>query len=361
MAAARFRTRGLTQFEGMLSDPRNIKRLRKRFGVSHEFSATELETYAENPFRYFLQYVLGLEPSGQPGPETDHARRGSAMHNALAALHRRTASGDSQSELTLVELLREEIERALPLGGDSPLLRALRRIERQILAARAERYKTQSDEYIASLSSSWDSPPSPAYWEVPFGNTPSEEGDDAGEQHPVVEFGASDDIVRVRGRIDRVDTGAVAGRAVFNVIDYKMSRKPQRFSPEDVELGRTLQLLVYSFAVRKLGMLDGDLFQFGYWSLNGDGFVCGLKQRSRSIKMIEADVATSLDEALNRVLPRLAQSIRDGQFPLVIDDPAEPYNAEYNAVARLTPFRSVAEVLAKSPERATRLAASDEV
>lgn len=361
MAAARFKTLGLTQYEGVLTDPRNIKRLSKRFGISHEFSATELETYAEQPFRYFLQYVLGLEPAGEPGPATDHRRRGTAMHNALAALHRRTASGDVQPELTCVELLREEIERALPFAGDSPLLRALRRIERDILAARAKRYGTQWDDYVTFLSALWDSPPTPAHWEVPFGNTPAEEGDHAGDQHPVVEFGMSDDIVRVRGRIDRVDTGSVAGRAVFNVIDYKMSRLPRRFAADDVELGRALQLLVYSFAVRKLGFVDGDLFQFGYWSLNGDGFVCGLKQGSKAVKRLEADVAAGLEDTLNRVLPRLVNSIRQGVFPLVVDDPSESYNGDYNAVARLAPFRSVAEVLAKSAERSPRPAASEEV
>lgn len=359
MATARFHTHGLTCFEGKLTDSRNIKRLRKRFGVRHEFSATELETYAENPFRYFLQYVLGLDSIGDPGPATDHSRRGSAMHAALAALHRRMATGESEPGGTLVESLREEIEKALPLAGDSPLLRALRRIEREILSTRATRYGTQWEEYVKCLSSQWDAAPSPTFWEIPFGNTPAEEGDESNEQHPVVEFGDSSDPVRVRGRIDRVDTGSIAGRAVFNVIDYKMSRSPRRFSPEDVELGRSLQLLVYSFAVRKLGVLDADLFQFGYWSLNGDGFVCGLKS-SRGVKMLEAEVAGSLEEALNRALPKLVAAIRTGVFPLVTDDPAAEYNSEYNAVARLGPFRAVAEVLEKVPVATSQLHASQE-
>ena len=359
MATARFQTRGLTPFEGMLTDPRNIKRLRKRFGVDHEFSATELETYAENPFRYFLQYVLGLDSIGDPGPATDHSRRGSAMHTALAALHRRMATGDPEPNGTLIELLQAEIDRALPLAGDSPLLRALRRIEREILSTRATRYGTQWDEYVQCLSGQWDAAPAPTLWEVPFGNAPSEEGDESQEQHPVVEFGVSDDIVRVRGRIDRIDTGSIAGQAVFNVIDYKMSRSPSRFSPDDVELGRALQLLVYSFAVRKLSLLDGDLFQFGFWSLNGDGFVCGLKN-SRSVKMLDAEVAASLEEAVNRTLPKLANAIRNGVFPLATDDPAAEYNGEYNAVARLGPFRAVAEVLEKVPAGSSHLAAPNE-
>jgi hypothetical protein len=158
-----------------------------------------------------------------------------------------------------------------------------------------------------------------------------------------------------------VDTGSVAGQAVFNVIDYKMSRAPRRFATDDVEFGRALQLLVYSFAVRKLGLVDGDLFQFGYWSLNGDGFVCGLKQGPKAVKRLETEVATGLEDILNRVLPRLVQSIRQGIFPLVVDDPSETYNGDYNAVARLGPFRSVAEVLGKSAERSPRPAASDEV
>jgi ATP-dependent helicase/DNAse subunit B len=364
MTAARFSTRGLTNYEGVLSDPRNLKRLRQRYGASHEFSATELETYAENPFRYFLTYVLGLEPLAEPGPATDHARRGSAVHAALAAMHRRVAAEGLAAHCgseALVSMLREALEKELAAPGDSPLQRSLRRIEREVLSQRAERFHAQWEGYLGCLGAQWDLPPLPTHLEVPFGNAPSEAGDEARERHPVVEFGEPTNPVRVRGRIDRIDLGSVDGKAVFTVIDYKLARSPKTFSAEDVELGRALQLVLYSFAAKRIGLVEAELFQFGFWSINGDGFTCGLKQRGKAVKPLDAETAGALEQSLDRVLPRLVDSIRSGRFPLVADDPAAMYNPDYSAVARVSSFRSVAETLAKTlPGPADRAAGSFE-
>ncbi|MBA3313890.1 MAG: PD-(D/E)XK nuclease family protein, partial [Planctomycetaceae bacterium] len=215
------------------------------------------------------------------------------------------------------------------------------------LTARADRYGVQWQEYLDAFQSLWDSPPRPVQWEVAFGNAPDEVGDENRERLPVVVFGVEDDVVRVRGRIDRIDVGAVGGKAVYTVIDYKLSRSPRTFNIDDVESGRALQLVLYAFAARRLGFLEADLFQFGFWSLTGDGFVCGLKQRTKAQKPLDPETAVSLERTLDRVLPRLVESIRNGQFPIVTGDPSETYNADHAAVARMASFRSVAEVLDK--------------
>lgn len=349
MATARFRTRGLTNYEGVLTDPRNLKRLRRRFGSRHEFSATELETYAANPFRYFLQYVLCLDPLVEPGPRTDFARRGRDLHAALAAVHRRQASlatGDDAAGL-LVEELRREIEALFAPGGDSPLRRTLRQIERDVLTKRADRYGMQWSGYREALVACWDGPPMPTRFEVPFGNMVDDDGNAIEPVNERVEFGAKADSVRVRGQIDRIDVGRCDGRAVFNVIDYKLTKSPGRFEPEDLELGRSLQLAIYAAAARRLGLVDAELFQFGFWSLDGNGFVCGFKGRMKGIPSLDSEQIVWLEETLDRVIPQLADSIRAGQFPLVPDDPAEQFNADAAAVARLGQFRSVAEWLGK--------------
>ncbi|MGC1276479.1 MAG: PD-(D/E)XK nuclease family protein [Planctomycetaceae bacterium] len=349
MATARFRTRGLTTYEGVLSDPRNLKRLRRRFGAQHEFSATELETYAANPFRYFLQYVLCLDPLVDPGPGTDLARRGRDLHAALAAMHRRQAScaTDETAAELLVEELRREIEALFAPGGDSPLRRALRQIERDVLTKRADRYGVQWNGYLKALVASWDGPPTPARFEVPFGNMVDEDGHAIEPVNARVEFGTKADSVRVRGQIDRIDVGRCDGRDVFNVIDYKLTKSPGRFEPEDLELGRSLQLAIYAAAARRLGLVDAELFQLGFWSLDGKGFVCGFKGRMNGIPSLDSEQVAWLEETLDRVVPQLAESIRSGRFPVVPDDPGEQFNADAAAVARLGQFRSVAERLGK--------------
>ena len=352
MAAARFATRGLTNYEGLLSHPVNLKRLRKRFGSKHEFSVSALETYTAHPFRFFLTAVLGLEPLADPGPGTDHSRRGMTFHSALAALHRRFAS-DATLSVTgdaLNEGLRTTIAELALQGGDSPLQRALRAIEREILTKQAGRYGSQWESYVAAMQPHWDALPLPKHFEVPFGNPPREEGDEDSERHQLVEFGPKGERVFVQGRIDRIDIGQVGGESVYNVIDYKLRRDPAAFDLDALETGRSLQLAVYACVARRMNLVDADLFQIGYWSIKGDGFVAGYKAGRKRLDRIDAELAESFDTILDRLLPQLVEQIRGGRFNVVTDDPEQRYNADCVAVARSTQFRAVAESLGKVEE-----------
>ena len=63
--------------------------------------------------------------------------------------------------------------------------------------------------------------------------------------------------VRIAGRIDRIDTGRVAGETVFNVLDYKTGGST-RFSVEAVQRGLALQLPLYALAVVEVVLADRD-------------------------------------------------------------------------------------------------------
>ncbi len=348
MATARFRTRGLTNYEGVLSDPRNRKRLRRRFSPKHEFSATELETYAAHPFRYFLRYVLGLEAPAIPGPGTDFARRGRVLHTALASLHEELSSATIEiSTETLIERLQDAIGAATSVGGDSPLQRVLRQIERDGLLKHATRYGVQWEEYLKLLAECWDSLPRPVHFETPFGNMPEEERPPETAVNPRVAFGRDGEVVYVRGQIDRIDVGHCDGQPVFIVIDYKHSKSPKRFSLEDLELGLALQLAIYAVAAQRLRLVEAELYQLGFWSLTGKGFVCGFKGRQKGIVSLDAEQVTGLEASLDGVIPQLAESIRSGWFPIVPEDPDAKYNPDVVAVARAAQFGSVADLLGK--------------
>src|SRR5262249_38262343 len=88
MNVRRFHTSGFTNFEGLLENPGNLEVLRERFSGEHEFSATQLEGYAQCPFRFLLKNVLKIEPLDSPEIETDFGRRGTLVHDVLAELHR---------------------------------------------------------------------------------------------------------------------------------------------------------------------------------------------------------------------------------------------------------------------------------
>ena len=362
MSIARFATHGLTNYEGVLNDPRNLERLRTRFGREHEFSVTELERYATDPFEFFLTSVLGVDTTNDPGPGTDRRQRGVTLHASLAALHRQLSeNGDQPSREELLAALREEIAERHRTSGDSPLLRALRAIEGEILAGYANRYVIQWDDYDEKFGGVWDGGPRPRHFEISFGNTPVEEGDEDAPRHPTVEFGAGDHAVRVRGRIDRIDIGTIEGRPVFNIVDYKLAKNLAKFSDEDLDSGRALQLVVYGAAARRLGLIVGDLYQFGYWGLEEQGFVVGMKSGPRKLTALEEEFRERIEERLDEILPRIVESIRAGHFAPNIKEDSRPHAAGYRAVARTASLRAVGEHLEKHPAALSETTESQEV
>ena len=355
MAAARYATTGLTNYEGVLHNTQNRKRLRQRYPASHQFSVTELEAYACNPFRFFLANVLRLEPTQSPAPGTDHLRRGGQVHAALAAMHRKAPSMQAESDepLTAAELtalyLTDLAQRLNVIGGDTRLQRAMHSIERRILTDRAGRFEGQWQDYLQAFGDIWDGPPETIHPEIAFGNAPEEEGDTTA--YPPAAFGpgepGSDDRVLVRGRIDRIDVGTADGQAVYNVIDYKTGGQAGK-SRADLTAGQALQLVVYAAAARQVGLVgDAALSQVGYWGVHKDGFVRGIKDGKRKFAALDPETVADIDAELHEIVPRLARRIRNGQFSIVADDPAARYYPQYVSVARTSGFAAVADALQK--------------
>src|SRR3954452_11277855 len=57
--------------------------------LNRTLSASSLQRYAECPFHYYLQYVLGVRPLEEPDEDrVDAAERGSAVHAVLEQLVR---------------------------------------------------------------------------------------------------------------------------------------------------------------------------------------------------------------------------------------------------------------------------------
>ncbi len=86
-----------------------------------------------------------------------------------------------------------------------------------------------------------------------------------------------------QGRIDRIDTGIVAGKNVFNIFDYKTG-KSLKFSRDEVKRGTALQLPLYAMAAMELLLNDRDArpWRAGYWNVAKDGF-----KENQSLKMFE--------------------------------------------------------------------------
>ena len=348
MLAARTATKGPTAFDGRLS-PKHRHRWAKRRPPGYQFSTIELETFAANPFRYFLDRVLRVERPDPPGLREDRMNRGNAMHAVLARAHRRAAKPDSAPTL---ELLREEIADLRPrrsLWADWH--RGLWETERALLAAWSEAFPDQAETYRTTFAAGWDGNPTVALLEAAFGSrTPEEEEgeDDLADRPPAALFPDEPGGVPVTGRIDRLDCGTIDGEAVYNVVDYKTGSSLPKFKPEQVAAGASLQLALYAIAARRCGLIPPDAAPHGlvYWGVKKEGPVNGV---SRGGKKPVADTLPTLEADLDTIVPRLAAAIRGGVFPICPEKAETQAAPDHARVARAAEVRGVAERLAKWP------------
>lgn len=351
---ARFHTHGFTRFEGRLGNAVNVKRLQEHFDREYQFSTTQLESYAHCPFQFFLYHVLKIAPLESPEIATDYRQRGVLVHEILTALHAasradeedETADGAAGLTERFRQLVEDRIGRQIP---SSELQRALGIVEQRLLSDWAEAYGDQWKEYADAFGTAWDSPPTPVHLETAFGDVPGDGGDASERAYDSLVFGSGTDQTHVRGRIDRIDVGRVEGQTVFNVIDYKTG-SPESFALDKVKSGRSLQLALYTLAVARLGLVapDATPFQMGYWAIREAGFVAGLKQgRKKSFDSLDQAMLDSLQTLLDELIPRLAQRIRTGAFPVFSQDDDCTRLCAYNTVCRVGQMRPLRERLEK--------------
>ena len=333
--------------EGILRGDAARRLLAVDFSAQRTFAATELERYAYCPFRFFLERIVRVEPVEDLTLEFDVLNRGRIVHNVLSHFHdrvnRRLGRSGSPLELDAAEfdaLMNEAIERSLPVEPSNPIRSAMREIDRRLVVEWMSRYRDQSRRYDAEWSG-LDAPPSPAMFEVSFG---------LGDEKPPsvgkpLEFFRDDEPIRLAGRIDRIDMGRAAGRAIFNVIDYKTGSRI-RLSPADILAGETLQLPLYAIAVAELLLSGEDALPWraGYWYVRDDGY----KPR-QALRMYDAvDGRIELDEgwedirgSLGDTVASLVRAIRRGRFPICSADDHCTGRCPYATVCRINHIRSL--------------------
>lgn len=345
MAVQRYHTSGFTVYEGRLESPTHLRSLAQSYGMQHHFSATELETYAACPFRFWLEHVIRVSVSQEPTEETDPLRRGHLVHAVLADLLANYPPGTTPEQLTsrFRELVEQQLRRQPTL---TELQQALTRIEQQLLDEWATAYGRQMAEYMEMMRQqgveTWSTP----LLEIAFGKA-GKSGDNDRAFAPL-KLGSGEGCVLLCGRIDRLDLGHHQGRLVYTVIDYKTGNPP-KFNRSEVESGRALQLVLYTLAVQRLGMAPPEAlpFQMGYWCLKETGFRAGLSSSRKKINPVDEAVWQSLVELLEETVPRLATGIRQGEF--VVDNPDRECTktCDFRTICRVNQIRPLAEQLAK--------------
>ncbi|HZZ29246.1 MAG TPA: PD-(D/E)XK nuclease family protein [Pirellulales bacterium] len=350
--AARRKSARFGPFEGLLLGAKAQERLQRHFGPEHCWSVSRLEDYAYCPYQFFAKHVLDLEELPELTLEVDYGRRGGFAHDVLAHLHRRLNKVAQQSPGDLTsddyEQVISEILDALheALQG-SPLEIALQTVDLQLIKEWLGKYVAQHADYDKSLAAStFAQPLRPAYFEVSFGLQPREspEIDQLSTNQPF-HLRCGEEVVRLSGRIDRIDTGVIGNQIVFNVLDYKTGVKKNSTLP-DVQSGLALQLPLYALAVQEL-LLAGQQalpWQVGYWWLKEKGFhTSGIPPLFElgAQGLCETEEWKSLRaEILARVVS-LVQGIRGGKFPVFGAEKNCTTNCAYSTICRINQIRSL--------------------
>ena len=220
----------------------------RRLYITHGMTISRVETFGSCPYRHFLQYGLGLVPSGTYTFQRNE--QGTFNHDVLQMFLDQAMklpewpnlSEETQTKL-LNQILRERVKK-----WDGGILTS-DTMHRYQGAGIIRGVRTS----IASMMRSFQQKQHflPMATEVPFG-TPDETGK---TRIPAIQIKTSDgDTVAFSGRIDRIDVlETETGKKYFMIVDNKMSNKEVR--QNSIVAGLQLQLPLYIRAAR-MG-LDG--------------------------------------------------------------------------------------------------------
>ncbi|MGI8783048.1 MAG: PD-(D/E)XK nuclease family protein [Acidobacteriota bacterium] len=289
----RFFSGTFTPFDGIVSSRLSRGRLAARFDPeSHTFSATQLETYATCPYRFFLRDVLRLDP--QRTEETIQGLtaldRGSLAHEILRDFFSRVSPPlDPDQKQELSDKLNRTIEQHFARAEAEGITgyRLLWEMDRQRLR---EDLLELLDRELAE--SRWI----PAEFEVWF--------DTIVVDSPV-------GPVRFKGKVDRIDrsggyTGQGAAPQAVRVIDYKTGKVYQKVKAP-FGGGRSLQLPIYMLAAQqRYGLSDMERSIAEYYFISR-------RQKFKKIEFPGRDWPRQ-SASLSHVAGTLVAGILQGQF-----------------------------------------------
>jgi len=334
--------------EGVFEGEAARRHLAERFSAERTLSPTMLEGYATCPFRFFMERVLGIEPLEELALTVDFMERGRLAHDVMAALHRRVneALGRPGSPLELdpaeyEPLLAAALDEVLPPKAAGGVRATMVEVDRRLLRSWLADYRRQHEKYDA-LFEACDEPPVPELFEVSFGRPGCGEGPSIEEPFVLETEGG---LVRISGRVDRIDVGRVAGTAVFNVIDYKTG-SPLKFSEETIRAGTTLQLPLYAFAVAEVLLAGRNPVPWtvGYWYLRDRGFKpdkCGRLYEPSDAGVEPSESWEQIRMELAGIVGRLVRGMRCGEFPVSSQDERCTSFCPFSTICRIGQVRAL--------------------
>ncbi|HLZ08214.1 MAG TPA: PD-(D/E)XK nuclease family protein, partial [Chloroflexota bacterium] len=299
-------TSSLTCFDGNVSGSALVARnATLRTGAGRAMSASALQTWAVCGYRYFLERLVGVEPTERPeeSPTIDAREGGTLVHAILQKFFDELAAvgrpGETESygpdDVARIEWIAatefaELVRRGVvghPLvwenarGSILAVLRSFLTLDSRLrMAARVR----------------------PSRFEQGFGTGRRQSTD-----WPALEIVVDSVSLRFQGKIDRIDLDSTGSHAI--VFDYKTGRvgSYQAVATDPVAAGQHLQLALYNQAVRANMPLITDV-EARFWFITTKG------QFKQVVLNDDADV---VDARLAEVLRIITTGIRSGAFPQV--------------------------------------------
>lgn len=302
------RSSRFTEFDGNL-DPESARQIGWTAGRGRRaISPSRLETFSTCPFRFFLRYVLRLEPVEEPEAleRIDALHRGSLIHEILEQF---LADLRSRGERPSPELRPDHLNRLNEIARE-----CCQQMESTGLVGYPVLWEYDQIAIFEDLEEWYDREVSdlagtdlhPETFELRFGwaRRKDEGGEGSRDKPYTLRFPGGE--LRFQGRVDRVDVRE--NRAAFRVIDYKTGRSSY-YRPNTFGGGRSLQLPIYLLATSDLLGINWETSQAEYFFPTRRG------EFQRVI--MEGPWLRENQEQLIELLSGIAQGIEHGIFPQV--------------------------------------------
>ncbi|GMW02263.1 MAG: hypothetical protein AMXMBFR84_33990 [Candidatus Hydrogenedentota bacterium] len=292
-------------YDGVIQASELKARLKESYGPGHVFSVSQLETFAECPFAFFLERVLDVVSLEAPESDFDPRVRGMILHRVLELFHKEYAGigvaymNKDDAWRSMKAHLHTQFDRYAEMGGTSEGVRTMERLHAEKILQR----------YLADQVSQRHEVWMPTHFEVGFGRLRGAAATPPGRVDPYV-FHTAGDKLLFSGRIDRVDSCQDGLR----IVDYKTKLRVTGAKLRD---GVNLQLGVYADAMDQYLFPEEKCTEAIYLEIGSDEIV-GAHAKSK----INVDRLRTIAQEKCGVYVGL---IRTGSFPPTSYDHKLPY------------------------------------
>lgn len=322
--------------------PDNLKERLKEIS-ERQFSATQLETYAKCPYKFFLENILKIQTIEEPLEELEAFEFGSLIHSILfefysilkkkkLILKKCTDDDFNKAEKILFSVAHKKFEQ-LNLSSEiafyerEKLLGIDGKKKNSILYKFLQEERNNDDGYI------------PSFFELGFGSLIRDNNEQILNKKEI-----KIDEVKLRGKIDRIDINEED--KTLKVVDYKLSGKSPTI--EDLKTGLSLQLPLYLFAAKEMisahfkedfKSAGAQIFSLKYSEKNFGIKLISLERKGKN-KNVESQIqdAEEMIKICHDMINIYVRDISEGKFNLSL------LNNRESKICRFCDFKKICRI-----------------